>query len=141
MALPTTNHEDYIRISIVTNIENIYLDNDSYDDEVLVWGDYASFEIFTLEDVLTMFTSVYSQSLSSPFLKEYPTIIFQSKLKKPKVLRNEKATSYIEEQNLLDYPYQNSYEFYDNQVGLTIVNEYSLYNALLYEEICDGYYI
>lgn len=136
-ALPTTNNEDYIGISIVTNIENIY----SQDDEILMCGGHASVEIYTFEEVLEMFTSVYSQSLSSSFLKQYPVIMFQNKLKKPKVLRNGKATTFIEEQNLLDYPYQNSYEFYDDQTGLTIVNEYSLYNNLSYEGICDGYYI
>jgi hypothetical protein len=90
-----------------------------------LWGGQVFVDTTNEEMEVNSLVDVLTNTLLSPLSTKQTHAIFKSNLKRPKVLRNEKADEHIKIRNLLEFPHQSSTEIYDKVGGFINVNIYS----------------
>ncbi|PEQ92938.1 hypothetical protein CN481_14200 [Bacillus sp. AFS006103] len=141
LELPPETESTDVQINLITDIDDQELVLIGFDEELTeeqqeeqqiehqenLWGNQLLIDVYTTpSELIKAFTSAYYNSLSNKVINRYPTVLFQSKLKRPLVLWNDKAEEFIRNQSLLDYPNHRSKEFYDKIRGFVISNVYSI---------------
>lgn len=141
LELPPEKENTDVQINLITDIDDQELLLIGFDEELTeeqqdeqqieylenIWGDQLLIDEYTTpNELLNTFTSAYHNSISSKVFNRYPTVLFQSKLKRPVFLWNDKADEFIRNHRLLDYPNHRSKEFYDNTGGIVISHVYSI---------------
>lgn len=135
--LPSNNFETDVYVKLITDVEVFELeqgdntvgdDNEEHFEEYFdrLWGNEVLVDVHTSSELVDIFTNAYKTSISSPYFKETYNVIFQNKLKKPRIYLDEKAEAYIAKQNVLSYPNVHSTEIYDDRDGFVTINVYSL---------------
>ncbi|WML26287.1 hypothetical protein [Neobacillus sp. OS1-33] len=138
LQLPLESSSNQPSIRIVTDID--YFEATKYfdpnlDEEELdrlleermtqLWGSQVFVDTTNEEMEVKSLVDVLTNTLLSPLCTKQTHTIFKSNLKRPKVLRNEKADEHIKRRNLLEFPRQSSTEIYNKVGGFIIVNIYS----------------
>ncbi|MCM3602466.1 hypothetical protein M3175_17165 [Robertmurraya korlensis] len=130
-------HQEYAFIHLIADIEidklTIALNGDIFEETEEdyfknLWKDELCISVFSSEELLDTFISVYTKSLTSKILRQYPKS-FHAALKQPLVLWNEEAELFIKNHNLINDAQHLSDEIYDELAGFVNVNEYSLSNT------------
>ena len=143
--MTSTNNENNVYIHLITSIEiqelMINLNDDISEEEQEeyfenIWGDELCIDVYSPQELLETFTSIYANSLISNILRAYAKI-FHSTLKQPSVLWNDDAETFIKHHKLLERPLHHSTEIYDDIGEFVNINEYSMSNYVSPSEEMD----
>lgn len=139
--LPKDKEDSIVKIHLMTDIQFSSLTctvNDFVENEEEyfsnLWGAPVEIDIFPQEILLPMVDNAYHQSSMSTHYTLFPKIVFKSRLKKPNILWNEEADSYIKMKKIFDYPHHRGLEIFDKVSGFVNVNIYSLYGTSFFTE-------
>ncbi|WML54335.1 hypothetical protein RCG17_06725 [Neobacillus sp. PS3-12] len=91
-----------------------------------IWGNDLDILFPSQSELILLLTSSYLNSLLNPLNSRVDQISFSNSLSEPTILWDHDANEFIHANQLIDYPYHYSEEFYDPKAGFTIMNRYSL---------------